>query len=331
MSILEIIKKLCLEKGTNIARLEKELGLSRGALYKWDSGSPSTESARKVAEYFNVSVDYLMGKTAFKNGRDLFENWGYPANHFEPSFDFGEVLKNVREKKEISLDEVGKALGITAFDVEEIEEGILPLNYDWAEKYANFLGTTVEHLFFEYLPDEDDDLFVDYSRTEIADYFKGDLKKIREFEKAEREDAMKESTLQRSVINGSIRIPVYARIPAGLPVEATDDIVDYEDIPADMIKGGKEYIGFKVCGDSMYPKYIEGDTVIILKQYEFQSGQDCAVYVNGYDATLKKVIKQEAGILLQPLNPNYEAKFYPYDGHESVSIIGVVVELRRKI
>jgi SOS-response transcriptional repressor LexA len=53
----------------------------------------------------------------------------------------------------------------------------------------------------------------------------------------------------------------------------------------------------------MYPKYFEEDTVIVLRQPECESGQDCVVYVNGYDATLKKVIKQENGIWLQPLNP----------------------------
>jgi len=127
------------------------------------------------------------------------------------------------------------------------------------------------------------------------------------------------------------RIKVYAKIPAGIPIEALDEVVDFEDISVDMTRGGKDYIGFRVSGNSMYPKYLEEDTVIVRRQPECESGQDCVVYINGYDATLKKVIKQENGIWLQPLNPSYEPKFYPYDGEESVTILGVVVEVRRRI
>lgn len=88
------------------------------------------------------------------------------------------------------------------------------------------------------------------------------------------------------------RIEVFAKIPAGVPIEAIEDIVDFEDIPADMMTGGKDYIGFRVSGNSMYPKYLEEDTVIVRRQPDCESGQDCVVYINGYDATLKKVIKQ---------------------------------------
>jgi repressor LexA len=138
--------------------------------------------------------------------------------------------------------------------------------------------------------------------------------------------------VNRLVADGrGVRINVYGKIPAGTPIEALDDVVDFEDLPVDMIAGGKEFIGIKVAGTSMWPKYIDGDTVIVQVQPDCESGQDCAVYVNGYDATLKKVVKQRDGILLQPLNLEYEAKFYPYAGKETVTILGVVVELRRKI
>ena len=43
----------------------------------------------------------------------------------------------------------------------------------------------------------------------------------------------------------------------------------------------------------MYPKYMDGDTLIIQLQPDCESGQDAVVYINGYDATLKKVSKQQ--------------------------------------
>lgn len=129
----------------------------------------------------------------------------------------------------------------------------------------------------------------------------------------------------------AIRIPVLGRVPAGIPLEAIEDIIDFEEIPADMVRGDSEYFGLRVSGDSMYPKYLEGDIIIVRRQDTCENGQDCVVYVNGYDATLKTVyLLDNGGIRLQPVNPQYAPKSY-FVGDEPVSIAGVVVELRRKI
>lgn len=125
-----------------------------------------------------------------------------------------------------------------------------------------------------------------------------------------------------------IRINVYGSIPAGIPLEAVEDITDWEEIPEDWTAGGKQYIALKVTGDSMYPEYLDGDTVIILLQPDCENGDDCAVYVNGYDVTLKRVKKEPGKITLQPLNTNYAPKTYEHPGE--VEILGVVKELRRK-
>ena len=128
------------------------------------------------------------------------------------------------------------------------------------------------------------------------------------------------------------RIKVYGSVPAGIPIEAVEDVIDWEDIPQTWIDYGDKYIGLKVKGDSMYPKYIDGDTVIVKLQPDCESGQDAIVYVNSYDATLKRVIKQQDGIMLQPINPEFEPKKYDYnDEVNPVSIVGIVVEIRRKI
>ena len=130
----------------------------------------------------------------------------------------------------------------------------------------------------------------------------------------------------------AVRINVYGSVPAGIPVEAIEDIVDWEEIPSSMTTGGQEYIGLRVRGDSMYPKYMDGDTVIIHLQPDCESGQDAVVYINGYDATLKKVIKKQDCIILQPLNPAYEPRVCSYnDEDEPVKILGIVVEIRRKV
>ena len=129
------------------------------------------------------------------------------------------------------------------------------------------------------------------------------------------------------------RIPVLGRIPAGIPIEMIEEVIDFEDISEEMLKGDREYFGLKVSGDSMNPKYLDGDVLIVQKVDDCESGQDCIIMVNGNDGTFKRVIKNKDGIILQPLNPNYEIKFYSNDEIEKlpIKILGVVKEIRRTV
>ncbi len=125
---------------------------------------------------------------------------------------------------------------------------------------------------------------------------------------------------------------IYGTIPAGIPMECIEDILDTEEIPEDMLKGGKQYFGLKIKGDSMFPEYLDNDTIILEKVDNCESGDDCVVMVNGNDGTFKRVFKNENGIILQPLNNSYQPMIYTNEQIENlpVRIIGKVVELRRK-
>lgn len=133
--------------------------------------------------------------------------------------------------------------------------------------------------------------------------------------------------------NAAIRIPVLGSIPAGIPLEAIENILDWEEIPEEMVRGGWEYFALRVSGDSMYPKILDGDTVIVRCQPTCESGQDCVVYVNGNDATLKTVkLCDDGSLTILPANPNYAPRTFTASEVRSlpVTIAGVVVELRRK-
>lgn len=128
--------------------------------------------------------------------------------------------------------------------------------------------------------------------------------------------------------NEGVRINVLGRVPAGIPLEAIEDIVDWEEIPAEWLKKG-EYFALQLNGDSMAPKYLDKDIVIFKKQNTIDSNQEAIVYVNGYDATFKKVIiKDDCSITLQPLNPLHDPILVDKD--ETFTVLGVPVELRRK-
>jgi len=129
-----------------------------------------------------------------------------------------------------------------------------------------------------------------------------------------------------------IEVPVLGRIPAGIPIEAIEDIIDWEEIPKEWVTGDKQYFALKVRGDSMSPEYLDGDIIILQRASDCDSGKDCAVMVDGNDATFKRIRKQGTSIVLQPLNPNYNPWVYSNEEVKSlpVTILGYVVEQRRK-
>lgn len=138
---------------------------------------------------------------------------------------------------------------------------------------------------------------------------------------------------RKTASSSPVVVFVYGKIPAGIPMEMIEDIIDTEEISSDWLKGDKQYFGLKVNGNSMMPKYQNNDTIICLKCEDCESGDDCVVAVNGNDATFKKVIKNENGIILQPLNPEFSPLVYTNEDIKKlpVRILGKVVELRRKI
>ncbi|MCW6665450.1 helix-turn-helix domain-containing protein [Aerococcaceae bacterium NML191219] len=63
MSTFERIKQLAKRKGKNVKEVAIELGFGENLFYKWNKQSPNSDSLQAVADYFDVSVDYLLGRT----------------------------------------------------------------------------------------------------------------------------------------------------------------------------------------------------------------------------------------------------------------------------
>ncbi len=135
-----------------------------------------------------------------------------------------------------------------------------------------------------------------------------------------------------NAIKKSIKIPVLGRVQAGIPIEAIEEILDYEEISTDMASTG-EYFGLLIRGDSMIPRMFEKDVIIVKKQNDVDNGDIAVVLVNGDEATVKKIRKSPTGIELIPLNPSYETMYYTAEEviEKPVAIIGKVVEVRGKI
>lgn len=61
-TVKDRIKALANARGIGLPKLEAELGFGNGTIVKWDKSSPSADKLQKVADYFDVSVDYLLGR-----------------------------------------------------------------------------------------------------------------------------------------------------------------------------------------------------------------------------------------------------------------------------
>lgn len=126
--------------------------------------------------------------------------------------------------------------------------------------------------------------------------------------------------------NNKRLLPVLGTVKAGYNYLAEQNIIDYIN-PYMEISEPENFFGLLVKGDSMSPKFDDGDYVIVHKTDGcFESGKICVVLINGDEATIKKVIKTEDGIELCAFNPYYPVKKYTFEEIKKleIKIIGVV-------
>lgn len=119
----------------------------------------------------------------------------------------------------------------------------------------------------------------------------------------------------------TVRIPVLGDVAAGVPILAQQDIVGYEDIPADMAKTG-EYFGLKIKGDSMEPKIHDND-IVIVKSMSNAENNDIVIAMINNEATCKRLHKYSNSVVLTAINSDYKPIEVTPD--ESIQILGKVV------
>jgi repressor LexA len=212
----------------------------------------------------------------------------------------GKYIKEKRHGMGLSLREFGKRCDLSHTHVDSLEKG-----YDYrTKKPVNITNETFQKLA---------------KGLGVNESFLVDLSLNKDTENTEQPKRK------------SVKIPVLGVIAAGVPIEAVEDIIDYEEITEELAARG-EYFALRIQGDSMEPRIKEGDVVIVRRQPDVESGDVAVVYVNGYNATVKKITKHEEGISLIPFNTAYSPKFFTYKEMAELPIIihGKVVELRGK-
>ncbi|WP_278851603.1 helix-turn-helix domain-containing protein [Ligilactobacillus aviarius] len=108
MTTFERIKKLAKNRGVTLQKVANELGFGESTLYKWKKQAPNGEYLAKVADYFHVSVDYLLGREDEKSTSDqkdlkkfLDDNLNYGM-----TYDGQNLTDEEKERLKIALTQV---------------------------------------------------------------------------------------------------------------------------------------------------------------------------------------------------------------------------------
>ncbi|MCP1103560.1 repressor LexA [Aequitasia blattaphilus] len=218
--------------------------------------------------------------------------------------DFGTRIKKLRDERGFSQQKMADELGLTKSALNMYERGDRRPNFEILESIADYFNVDTDYLL---------------GRANIR-------KKVH-FD----EDGTEYRPAATITKPRGIKIKVLGRVAAGVPIEAITDIIDEEEITEEMARTG-EFFGLKIQGDSMEPRILDGDVVIVRQQSDVDSGDVAIVTVNGTDATCKRIRKYRDGIELIANNPKYEPKFYGNEDIEKlpITVIGKVVELRGK-
>lgn len=128
-----------------------------------------------------------------------------------------------------------------------------------------------------------------------------------------------------------LNIPLVGSVNCGTPLFAEDNIEGYIPTPESDLQTGETYFWLRAKGDSMINAGIHhGDLLLIRQQADVDNGDIAVVAVNGDEATLKRVKKQENALILQPENPACEPKIFVGKDMEQVSIRGRLMQLRKE-
>lgn len=208
-------------------------------------------------------------------------------------------LKELRMKHQLTQVALAEKLGISNGLYNKYEKKDIRPPYETLQKLADLYGVSV-------------------------DYILGD-------------DYAPSPTLTNAYVPDAIvPFPVIGTIKAGYDgaVEemSTGELIS---IPIEMLGGrpASDYFVLQVRGNSMYPKILDGDRVLVLRTDSVDSGTTAVIIYNGDEATIKKVIYNpgENWVDLVPNNPDYEKRRIFANELDQLRVVGKAVKLIRDI
>lgn len=294
-SILSIrIKELRNDLNLTQEDLAKKLGLNnKSSIANYESGYsiPSDEIKLKMCKVFGCTMDYLMGKSEYKNYEDYKRMDEYILNYAihqskEDASLIANTLNYINTHKDKSPNEIIKSA---------IKD--LPL-----DRQSVLLGI-ISHLHYRYhgkIPDKNAEIY----HSNILSNDK-----------------------RNSFSNNFYMCPVYGQISAGQPNWAEENIEGRLPIDTELmdIINPEEYFFLRVNGESMNKVIKNGAFALIHKQDMVEDGEIAVVLVNGYDATLKRFTKKGDVVVLEPDSTDSSFRTQIYDKTTPIKILGKYV------
>lgn len=207
-----------------------------------------------------------------------------------------EILRKLRKERGRTQQQMGAVLGVTQQAYAAYENGITTPSVEMLQRIADYFGVNISYLL---------------GRAEEANAVNG------------------------YTPDGIASYPIIASVRAGYGGELVEyNSGEFISIPVEFLHGRppEDYMVFEIKGDSMYPRYLNGDRVLVLRTDSVDSGKIAVIAYNGDEATVKKVeYKQgEDWLDLIPINPMYPTKRIQGADLEQCHVIGQVKMLLRE-
>lgn len=208
----------------------------------------------------------------------------------------GEYIKQLRREHGWTMEELGKKVGVNRAAVQKWENGTV----------ENIKRSTIKEL------------------SRVFGVSPCDLMCWDEVEPPAEQDPIISAVIKSGQLHPDPEYqayPMYGTIACGQPILSDDNVEDMPLLPrvrtADFV--------LRCQGDSMIDANIfDGDYVYIHRQPDVENGTIAAVAIDGR-ITLKRVIRQQGCVLLQPCNNRYAAALYTPDNCDDIHIVGKAV------
>lgn len=203
----------------------------------------------------------------------------------------GDLIHSQRKSLNLTLEEVGKAVGVSKSTVKKWETGYISnMKRDKIALLANILQI---------------------DPTELIN-----------------DNESKESSNLSNIVsqgNNIYRIPVFETVSAGFGAYASNEVIDYIPVLISDPYEVQSTIAIKVKGDSMFPKIEDGDIIIVRKQNSVDSGDIAVLLPDKEEGLVKKVMFNKDWIELISINPEYQTRRFEKEDILRLQIVGKVV------
>lgn len=209
----------------------------------------------------------------------------------------GDRIKLRRKALGLTLEEVAGRLGISRQTMSRYETGIISnIPSDRMEKLAEILDTSPAY-------------FMGWSDT-----------------------ASTWLTANATPVSASdfMTLPIYGTVRAGQGGAVLQETVGYDYVMRRSVTAGEDFFFLRVQGDSMAPTLREGDLVLVRRQSAVESGSLAVVIIDGEEGLVKRVVCGPGWLELRSENPYYPPRRFAKAEMESVYIVGLVTESKRK-